>query len=103
LELIISSFHLKALRDKAANGQYVRPKMLQNGSTELAGCVGLSFQQREKLIEPWKQFVRDIKAARTFLGKHASKISDKVEATMETGEYRPTSSQDAAQVRFKYT
>jgi hypothetical protein len=98
LEEIVCIHHLKALREQAAAGKYVRPQMLQNGPGQLSECVGLSPEQMEKLEEVWRQFDRDIKAARLFLGTYTSKVADDVEAVMETGVYTPNSGVHAAQV-----
>ncbi len=99
LEEIVCVHQLKALREQAAAGIYVRPQILQSGPGQLAERVELGAQQIEKLEELWKQFVRDIKAARLYLGKYTSKVADEVEAVLETGVYTPASSAQAAEVR----
>ncbi len=103
MEEIVCTYQLKALRDQAAAGQYIRPQILQFSPTELAGCVDLSIQQRETLEEHWGQFVTDIKMARAELGSFTSKVADAMDATMATGVYKPASSVEAAKVRLLYT
>jgi hypothetical protein len=100
MQEIVCIHLLKALRDQAAAGKYVCPQMLQNGPGQLAECVELSPEQVVKLEEVWRQFVRDIKAARLFLGTYTSKVADDVEAVMETGVYTPNSGVHAAQVSY---
>jgi hypothetical protein len=97
-EEIVCKFQIKGIRALAAAGEYARPQILQNGRDQLVGSFGISSEQMEQLEEVWKEFVRDIKAARTFLGKYTSKAADQVEAVMETGVYTPASSVQAAQV-----
>ncbi len=100
LEELVCVHHLKALRELAAAGKYAGPQILQNGPGQLTECVELGAQQIEKVEELWTEFVRDIKAARAFLGKYTSKVAGEVEAVMETGVYTPASSVQAAQVRY---
>ncbi len=100
LEDVVCVHHLKALREQAAAGKYVRPLLLQNVPGQLSERVELNSEQIEQLEEPWQQFVRDIKAARSFLGKYTSKVADDLEAVMDTGVYTPASSAQAAQVSY---
>jgi hypothetical protein len=100
MEEIVCSYQLKSLRDQAASGQYVRPQILQFTPTELAGCVDLSLKQKAALEEHWQQFVSDIKSARAFLGEHTTQAANGMVAAMEAGEYNPSSSKAAAEVRL---
>ena len=101
--------HLKTLREEAAAGQYVRPLMLQYSPTELAECVDLNDEQKEKLEKHWQHFVKDIRMARSAFGQSTAGVHDRVQAAMATGQYNPTSSAEAAKVSeilkllFKYT
>jgi hypothetical protein len=94
LEEMVCTHQLKALREQAAAGKYVRPRIMENSPTELTGCISLSSEQRVKLEEHWKEFVEDIQAARSILGTYTSKA----EGVMEAGEYNPPSSKAAAEV-----
>jgi hypothetical protein len=100
LEEIVCVHQLKVLREQAAAGNYVRPQILEKGTTELIGRLHLNSEQGKRLEELWKRFVRDIKAARLFLNKYTSKVADALAeaTTTETGEYKPDSSAQAAQV-----
>jgi hypothetical protein len=103
LEEIVCTYQLKVLREQAALGQYVRPKMLQNGPAALAGCIRLTTKQVYRLEQHWKQFVEDIQAARSILGTYTSKLEASTEVTMGTGQYNPSSSKAAAAVSFFIT
>jgi len=96
----VCTYHIKSFRDQAAAGHYVRPKMLQNGPSELALSVGLTSEQSNKLEKHWEEFVQEIQTARSRLGRYTSSASDKVEASLKRGTYNPASSADAAKVSF---
>jgi hypothetical protein len=102
LEEMVCTYQLKALREQAAAGKYVRPRILENSPNQLLRCVELNYEQRVKLEEHWKEFVEDIQAARSILGTYTSKAEASTEGVMEAGEYNPSSSKDAAEVSIDY-
>jgi len=99
IEDVVCTYYLQYLKDQAA-GKYVRPKILQNGSSELVKSVALTPEQTNKMEEHWEEFVEEIREARSILGGSATKASNGIDAAFEKGEYKPISSVDAAGVSF---